>query len=112
MMGKRDERAQGQNTIEMVFLIAAIALTVLGLQTQVKRAMAGRVRASLNQLSQQHFDPNGSYNVTTRITGGDGETTVSQTTTGETHTTGAETVGTTVTSSYHLGSIAESTVVP
>ena len=109
MMGKRDERARGQNTLEMVFLVVAIAVTVLGLQVQVKRAMAGRVRTSLDQLSQQHFDPNVPYNFTTSISGGGGTTTTTQTNDGGTTTEDLNGATATTKQSYHLG---DATPVP
>ena len=104
-MDRSHERQRGQNTIELVFLIAVIAVAVIGLQTVLKRAVAGRLRGSMDQLSRQHFDPDDSYNFTDRSTGGADTTT----TTNTGSTTTATSAATAHTQAGTIGSIAETT---
>lgn len=51
----------GQGTLEFVWLIIAVIGIIFALQPILKRAVGGRYRGSLDQLSQQHFDPTGTY---------------------------------------------------
>ena len=59
----------GQSTLEFVWLMVAIITIVIALQPFLKRAIGGRYRSSIDQVSQQHFDPRATYNYTVRSDG-------------------------------------------
>ena len=66
---------RGQSTLELVWLVVAIVTIIVAMQTILRRAVGGRYRSSIDQLSQQHFNPTEPYNVTLRSHGGRRDTT-------------------------------------
>lgn len=61
---------RGQGTMEYVWLIVTVIAILLAMQMLFKRAAGGRYRSSIDQLSQQHFDPRADYKYEVSTTGG------------------------------------------
>lgn len=66
---RRDAKHRGQGTLEMVSLVVAILVVVVGLQYVLRRAVGGRYRGSIDQLSQQQFNPEEPYYYSVRSSG-------------------------------------------
>ena len=108
MATKHRTARTGQSTLELVWLVVAIVAIITAMQTILRRAVGGRYRSSIDQLSQQQFDPTTDFNYSVRSSGTRTDTTsttgVSTSMVGDdTATPGNETT----TQSVNIGSATE-----
>ena len=65
MAQNRRSSLTGQSTLEYAVLISVIAAAVLGMQIYLKRGIAGRVKASTDQIGDQFSPQNTNYSTRT-----------------------------------------------
>ena len=69
MKRRVEHRQAGQSTLELTWLFITIIAVILAMQPLLKRAVSGRMRSSIDQVSQSHFDPDVRYNYVVRTSG-------------------------------------------